>query len=250
MLKPNSIATTFGVIAILSSLLASLLGSCTPEVKTEKTTPVAASSFAATKAPEVKAPEVKAPEVKAPEVKAKSVATTKPEASAKPDARILKVKIDGLETYKHSSGLFQIDVPKGWTPKENKKPNEVIVLWFDPTKNALLSVDVFKAPTETTTEQLTTLLETFLKSTFGSRQGFVSEKPVQQKDGSVQIVWSYDESIKNITAKVQGNSFISRSGDKVTLITTGGVASQIPELKESFDRVVNSYKVNPAVSIP
>ena len=155
-----------------------------------------------------------------------------------------------METYKHSSGLFQIDVPKGWTPKENKKPNEVIVLWFDPTKNALLSVDVFKAPTETTTEQLTTLLETFLKSTFGSRQGFVSEKPVQQKDGSVQIVWSYDESIKNITAKVQGNSFISRSGDKVTLITTGGVASQIPELKESFDRVVNSYKVNPAVSIP
>jgi hypothetical protein len=240
MLKPNSIDTTFGVIAILSSLLTSLLGSCTPEVKTEKTTPVAASSIAATKAPEVKAPEVKA----------KSVATTKPEASAKSDARILKVKIDGLETYKHSSGLFQIDVPKGWTPKENKKPNEVIVLWFDPTKNALLSVDVFKAPTETTTEQLTALLETFLKSTFGSRQGFVSEKPVQQKDGSVQIVWSYDESIKNITAKVQGNSFISRSGDKVTLITTGGVASQIPELKESFDRIVNSYKVNPAVSIP
>jgi len=66
----------------------------------------------------------------------------------------------------------------------------------------------------------------------------------------VQIVWSYDESIKNITAKVQGNSFISRSGDKVSLITTGGVASQIPELKESFDRVVNSYKVDPAVSIP
>ena len=73
---------------------------------------------------------------------------------------------------------------------------------------------------------------------------------MQQKDGSVQIVWSYDESIKNITAKVQGNSFISRSGDKVSLITTGGVASQIPELKESFDRVVNSYKVDPAVSIP
>jgi hypothetical protein len=236
MLKINSIATTFGAIAILSSLL----GSCIPEVnevKTENKTPVAASPSVSPKNIEAK-------------TEAKSVVTTKPESSAKSDARILKVKIDGLETYKHSSGLFQIDVPKGWTPKENKKPNEVIVLWFDPTKNALLSVDVFKAPTETTTEQLTKLLETFLKSTFGSRQGFISEKPVQQKDGSVQIVWSYDESIKSITAKVQGNSFISRSGDKVSLITTGGVASQIPELKESFDRVVNSYKVDPAVSIP
>ncbi|MEI6329012.1 MAG: hypothetical protein ACOYN8_09820 [Pseudanabaena sp.] len=229
MLKINSIATTFGAIVFLSFLV----GSCTPDVKPDNKTPVAASPSAAPKTPN-----------------AKSVATTKPEASAKPDVRILKVKIDGLEPYKHPSGLFQIDVPKGWSPKENKKPNEVIVLWFDPTKNALLSVDVFKAPTETTTAQLTTLLETFLKSTFGSRQGFISEKPVQQKDGSVQIVWSYDESIKNITAKVQGNSFISRSGDKVSLITTGGVASQIPELKESFDRVVNSYKVDPTVSIP
>jgi len=97
---------------------------------------------------------------------------------------------------------------------------------------------------------LTSLLQTFLKSTLGSRAGFSAEKPIQQKDGSVQIVWSYDESIKNITAKVQGNSFISRNGDKISLITTGGVADQIPALKESFDRVVNSYKVDPTIAIP
>jgi hypothetical protein len=226
MSKINPIATTFGAIAILSSLL----GSCAPEA-TENKPPVASS--AAPKTPD-----------------AKSVVTTKPETATKTDSRILKVKIDGLEPYKHPSGLFQLDVPKGWSPKENKKPNEVIVLWFDPTKNALLSVDVFKAPAETTPEQLTALLETFLKSSFGARTGFAAEKPIQQKDGSVHIVWSYDESIKNITAKVQGNSFISRNGDKISLITTGGVADQIPALKESFDRVVNSYKVDPAVAIP
>ena len=95
MLKINSIATTFGAIAILSSLL----GSCIPEVKTENKTPVAAIPSASPKNTEAK-------------TEAKSVATTKPESSAKSDARILKVKIDGLETYKHSSGLFQIDVPK------------------------------------------------------------------------------------------------------------------------------------------
>jgi hypothetical protein len=229
MRKFNSIAVACGTISILSSLL----GSCTPETTNVNKPPVTASSSNSPKTPD-----------------AKSVATAKPEAQAKTDSRILKVKIDGLETYKHPSGLFQIDVPKGWTPKENKKPNEVIVLWFDPTKNALLSVDVFKAPAETTSEQLTALLETFLKSTFGARQGFTLDKPVIQKDGSVQIVWSYNESVKTITAKVQGNSFISRNGDKVSLITTGGVASQIPELKESFDRVVNSYKIDPAIAIP
>jgi hypothetical protein len=230
MRKTNSIAVAFGAIAILGTLL----GSCTPDKKASDTpaSPNASSASSAPKTPD-----------------AKSVAT-KTESAAPSDARIIKVKIDGLETYKHPSGLFQIDAPKGWQPQENKKPNEVIVLWFDPTKNALLTVDVFKAPSETTPEQLTTLLETFLKSTFGSRPGFALEKPVQQKDGSIQIVWGYDESIKNITAKVQGNSFISRNGDKVSLITTGGVADQIPALKESFDRVVNSYKVDPAVAIP
>ncbi len=233
MAKNKSIAATFGAIAILGSLL----GSCTPENKVSET-PTPASPVASSASAEPKTPD------------AKSVATTNPDSETKSDARILKVKIDGLEPYKYPSGLFQLDVPKGWTPKENKKPNEVIVLWFDPTKNALLTVDVFKAPSETTPEQLTSLLETFLKSTFGTRPKFALEPPVVQKDGSVQIVWGYDESIKDITAKVQGNSFISRSGDKISLITTGGVADQIPALKESFDRVVNSYKVDPTVAIP
>lgn len=229
MKNPNFIVSAFGAIAFFGSLL----GSCTPPTPSENKTSTASPTASAT--------------AKAPD--SKSVAT-KPDDATKSDTRIIKVKIDGLETYKHPSGLFQIDAPKGWTPKENKKPNEIIVLWFDPSKNALLTVDVFKAPSETTTEQLTTLLETFLKSTFGSRAGFIAEKPIQQKDGSVQIVWSYDESVKNITAKVQGNSFISRSGDKISLITTGGVADQIPALKDSFDRIVNSYKVDPAIAIP
>ena len=230
MKKNKFIVSTFGVMALFGSLIGSCTSPTPPETKASTTASPAASATA-----------------KAPD--AKSVAT-KADDATKSDARIIKVKIDGLETYKHPSGLFQIDAPKGWTPKETKKTNEIIVLWFDPSKNALLTVDVFKAPSETTPEQLTTLLETFLKSTFGSRAGFTTEKPSKQKDGSVQIVWSYDESIKNITAKVQGNSFISRSGDKISLITTGGVADQIPALKDAFDRFVNSYKVNPAIAIP
>ena len=231
MLKNIFVSSTFSAIAILSS---GLLGSCTSDTASKApTSPSASSSPIATKTPDPK-----------------SANTVKPDTQQKTDARILKVKIDSLETYKHPSGLFQIEVPKGWTAKETKKPNEVIVLWFDPTKNALLTVDVFKAPPETTPAQLITLLETFLKSTFGAKPGFNVGKPVEQKDGTVQIVWSYDESIKNITAKVQGNSFIGRKGDKISLITTGGVADQIPALKDSFDRIVNSYKVDTAIAIP
>ena len=229
MLNFNSIATTFGAIAILSSLL----GSCTTKVKTESTPTISASPIAPTKNTE-----------------AKSIATTKQEASAKPDTRIEKVKIDGLETYKHPSGLFQMDVPKGWIVKEKKNLQEIFVLWIDPTHNALILVDIFKASTETNNEQLTKLLEAYLKSTYASKPKFTAEKPLQLKDGSIQIVWTCDEVVKDVTAKIQSSSFISRNGDKISMITTSGIASQTPEFKEYFDRVVSSYKVDPAVAIP
>jgi hypothetical protein len=229
MLKINSIATTFVAIAILSSLL----GSCIPEIKNDDKPPVAISPSAAPK-----------------NLDSKSVATTKPETPKKTDTKIEKIKIDGLETYKHPSGLFQIDVPKGWIVKEKKNLKEIFVLWIDPTKNALVLVDIFVASKETNNEQLTTLLEAFLKSTYASRPKFTTEKPVQLKDGSIQIVWTCDEVVKDVTAKIQSSSFISRNGDKISMITTSGVAAQTSEFKEYFDRVVNSYKVDPAVSIP
>lgn len=175
---------------------------------------------------------------------------TKPAADVSSPEKFLKVKADNLQPYKYKSGLFEIDIPEGWSPTDNSKPGEAIVLWFDPTKNALITVDIFNAPPGIDDAKMVTLLKTFLQNTFGKRPGFFMEEPIIQSDKSVQIVWGYTETIQGATGRVQGNSFIEKVDDKVSLLTTGVLEHQFDDLKDSMGSVVNSYKVNAATKLP
>jgi hypothetical protein len=175
---------------------------------------------------------------------------TKPAAEVTSPEKFLKVKAENLKTYTYKSGLFEIDIPEGWVPTDNTKPGEAIVLWFDPTKNALITVDIFNAPPGIDDAKMVTLLKTFLTNTFGKRPGFFMEEPATQPDKSVQIVWGYTETIQGATGRVQGNSFIEKVGDKVSLLTTGVLEHQFEDLDDSMNSVVNSYKVNAATKLP
>jgi hypothetical protein len=177
-----------------------------------------------------------------------SKATTPSTGTSSPE-KFLKVKADNLQSYKHKSGLFELDIPEGWVPTDNSKTGETIVLWFDPTKNSLISVDIFNAPPGIDNSKMTELLKTFLTKTFGSRPGFYMEEPISQSDGSVQIVWGYTETIQGATGRIQGNSFIEKIDDKVSLLTTGVLEHQFEDLKDPMSRVVNSYKVNASVKL-
>jgi hypothetical protein len=175
---------------------------------------------------------------------------TKPAVAVSSPEKFLKVKAENLKTYKYKSGLFEIDIPEGWVPTDNTKPGEAIVLWFDPTKNALITVDIFNAPPGIDDAKMVTLLKTFLTNTFGKRPGFFMEEPITQSDKSVQIVWGYTETIQGATGRVQGNSFIEKVGDKVSLLTTGVLEHQFDDLKDPMGSVINSYKVDATAKLP
>ncbi|MEE3718813.1 protein kinase [Tumidithrix elongata RA019] len=185
-----------------------------------------------------------------PEVSSTPEPTTEANAGNDSSKKFQQVQITSFDTFKHSSGLFELAIPTGWTPTDTSKPGEVIVVWFDPTQNALVAVDIFKAPPDSAPEKLTELLQTFLKNTFGSKPGFSLDAPISQPDGSIEIVWGFDETIKGATARIQGNSFIWKKDDKVTLLTTGVLAEQFPRLKTSINKIINSFKLNTNVKIP
>jgi hypothetical protein len=209
----------------------------TPTPTTASTTPAAASTQSPTTEPT--------------KAQGKSLSkATKPAAAVSSPEKFLKVKAENLKTFKHKSGLFEIDIPDGWAPTDNTKPGEAIVLWFDPTKNSLITVDIFNAPPGIDDAKVVNLLKTFLTNTFGKRPGFFMEEPIIQSDKSVQIVWGYTETIQGATGRVQGNSFIEKIGDKVSLLTTGVLEHQFDDLNASMTSVVNSYKVNATVKLP
>src|SRR5215212_6527640 len=85
------------------------------------------------------------------------------DAAATP-AETLQVELGELETYTYATGLFSIDVPKSWTLKDNSKPGEAILLWTDPSENGLIAVALFESKDERSSEELTMLLQNFLKN--------------------------------------------------------------------------------------
>jgi hypothetical protein len=163
--------------------------------------------------------------------------------------KFLAVKAENLQPYRYKSGLFELDIPADWIPIDNSKTGETIVLWFDPTKNALITVDIFNVPDGMNSSQMIGLLQNFLRNTFNSKPGFFMEEPIPQADGSIQIVWGYVETIQGATGIVQGNSFIQKIDNKVSLLTTGVLHHQYDDLLKPMTRIINSYKVNASVSL-
>ncbi|WP_019498247.1 hypothetical protein [Pseudanabaena sp. PCC 6802] len=238
------------LLAVTATAMLALAACGTNTTTPTPTTTTAATPTTTTTAPASPTTAATPTTTEAPASKSKvlSKATTPATGTSSPE-KFLKVKADNLQSYKHKTGLFEIDIPEGWTPTDNSKPNETIVLWFDPTKNSLISVDIFNAPEGIDSAKMTELLKSFLTKTFGSRPGFFMEEPISQSDGSVQIVWGYTETIQGATGRIQGNSFIEKIDDKISLLTTGVLEHQFDDLKEPMSRVINSYKVNASVKL-
>ncbi|MEE3718811.1 hypothetical protein V2H45_18875 [Tumidithrix elongata RA019] len=227
--------TAIAALSVLSGSIA--LAACTPTAPVEKTSPVATSTATASATP------------KAPTTSATPTASASPKATDSSD-KFAKVTIDQLEPYKHKSGVFEMQVPKGWKEADSSKAGEVIVLWTDPTGNALIAADIFTPPNDVPVDKLPEVLETVVKGLFGSQPDFEMGKPMPQPDGSVQIVFSATASSQGLKAKLQGNSFIEKKGDKLSILTFGSLESQFDGLKDSFTKIANSQKVSTDVKVP
>ena len=76
------------------------------------------------------------------------------------------------------------------------------------------------------------------------------ERPANQDDGSVRVTWGYTETVQGTSGWLQGNSFIEREGNKVAILHVLTLGSQFSELAPSMTQIINSYRIDPSVSIP
>jgi serine/threonine protein kinase len=234
----------------LGSLVQRILPGTTTNSPSPSASPTSSPSPVATSTPTPgpTATPTATPTGNAPELKTLAKASTPATGTSSPD-RFLKVKAENPQAYTYKNGLFEIDIPTGWALTDNSKAGEVIALWFDPTRNALISVNIFNG-NNLEASQAPQFLQTFLRNAFGSKPGFYMENPIVQSDGSTLIVWGYLETIQGATDRIQGNSYIQKIGDKASLLTIGVLDNQFDELREPMTRVINSYKVNASAQIP
>ncbi len=162
-----------------------------------------------------------------------------------------RVRIRGLEPFEHETKTFSIDAPQGWSRKDNSKPGEVITVWTDPTGNSEMVADTFDFGKEPTQAELTQTLEKFLKDTFSEKPDFFVEKPNPQKDGSVLLIWGYTTTASgNVKFKLLGNSFIENKGQRIALLTYLVPSEQFDELKDSLNKMINTFTFDPNASLP
>jgi hypothetical protein len=180
---------------------------------------------------------------------AKSLAQPK-ESRTSPNnaAEFRRAKITALVPYKHPTGLFELQVPQGWEVKDTSSADRVALTWLDPSGNALIAVQIFPPAPDAAT--LAAELEQSVREKFGDRPGFVLESPIPQPDGSLQILWGYEDNQAEPAVRIQGHSFLSRDDAKTTLLVVGGIAEQMPSLRDNFQKVLLSYRLNSQIPLP
>ncbi len=175
--------------------------------------------------------------------------TAEPEPTADTSSMLREVEMGNLSTYTHDSELFTIDIPEGWTLKDNSKASEAIVTWTDPAENAFIQIDIFEQEQAQSKDELAQFLKDYLEKTFSSQADFEQEH-AKESGPSMLIIWSYTgEGTGGIKAKLLGNSFIKQVGNKVSLFTLVVPDEQFDKLHDSLDQVLGSYKVNDSVSL-
>jgi serine/threonine-protein kinase len=161
------------------------------------------------------------------------------------------VEIGKLQTFSHQSNVFSLLVPDNWTSKDNSKPGEVIVLWTDPTRNGGLVADIFDVNYDPTQQDLTKLLQDFLKNSFEKEPDFFLRDPKPQKDGSILLIWGYTaKATGNVDVKLLGNSFIEHKGRRIAILSFIVPDQQFSELEKPLNRIINNYKINTTTKIP
>lgn len=169
----------------------------------------------------------------------------RPTAVAAAPGEVLMVEFGSLRTYSHPSGVFEIDIPENWSLQDNSKPDEIILVWTDPTQNGGVIVDIFEDETVYSEEELTDILRAFLDNSFGSQPDFDVDDPVTQNDGSILLVWTYLATADNDTeVPLLGNSFIEQRGNKISILTTLIPDDQFDDLVDNTDEIINTYVIN------
>jgi serine/threonine protein kinase len=157
-----------------------------------------------------------------------------------------KVQIKELQLYIHPSGVYSMQIPKGWKLTDSSQDGIINQIWLDASENGLVSVQIFADPGSPPQE----ILSEFVQQVFGSFPDFRTDAPVKYGDGSISITWEYTTTAEGITGRVRGDTYITKYPDRIVLKTVGVLADQFDNLEPTFKQILQSFDINASASLP
>jgi hypothetical protein len=161
-----------------------------------------------------------------------------------------KLQITDLESYKHPSGIMQMNIPKGWVIEDRSQPSEIMLTWNESLGRATLSTNIFVPPSEIPEERLSGVFATIVKGMYGDKTGFEMRAPVIESTGNIVIIWTATIDMGGQKTQFLGNSRFKIVNNKWVILTFGAIEPQFNTLKDFFFSIAKSQVIDGEVAIP
>lgn len=184
-----------------------------------------------------------------PGVMQKMIDSFKVAAAAPAKAEAKPLVMGKLATYKHKSGVFQIDVPTDWKATDQSKAGLVAVNFVEPNQRGLISVEASITKDKTTMDTLKKALENYVTKAYGSMSNFEMDEIQVKGDNTANVVFVYDMNVSGKTTRMVGVVYIDRTNNTISYLRSVIPLEEASKAEKTFDIIGNSFKVNGAAKI-
>jgi hypothetical protein len=120
-----------------------------------------------------------------------------------PQGQSTEIIFGKLKAFDHKSGWFSISVPENWTISDAGNADMALIAVSDPTKNAALSIRANPAK-ELTQPEMAVAVKKYVQDFLGDQPGFSIGDATGVEDGSVGVVFHFNQTANNQTFKMYG----------------------------------------------
>lgn len=156
------------------------------------------------------------------------------------------VRLADLEPYTHPAGAFAVRVPAGWELSDSSQPDELIMLWADPGRNAAVIVNLFEADQEYDAGRLAAVLGASLERSFGAERDYGASAPEPDEAGGLRAAWGYTRGVGGGREEAMaGRSRVVQREDTIAIVSVLLPADMGEELGEGAEAILASLVIRP-----
>jgi hypothetical protein len=157
--------------------------------------------------------------------------------------------ISDRELFVHSSGLFEIEVPRNWIEIDNSRAGQLLIqAWHHPQVNAYIIMRIFAVAEPLSPDELALQSQQLVDDLFSGLKGYERSEPTIFDEGWIEIFWDGEQDGDKLVA----STYVRQDGLNLSTLTLWAPANVAEGnvLEDDVNEILASWGVNPNEVIP
>jgi serine/threonine-protein kinase len=142
-----------------------------------------------------------------------------------------------------------LQVPTGWELRDASLPDEIVLIWRDPTTTGGVLVSVFADPNSYTAAELGGLLERYLVRSYRDLPAFNAGAAVNSNN-RMHVDWSYTATQRSLVIPLSGISQIFQHNEQIVIISVVIPTAQRETLAAQVNAILASVQISEQPTTP